>query len=111
MKKNFDIMSEESQIEIKSLQVDGGATNSNVLMQFQSDILQIGIQKPCCLESTALGVCYLAGLQSGFFKSIKNIKECRSVKDNFSPKISRKTAENLSNSWANAIRAARSFKA
>lgn len=107
----FDIMSEESQIEIKSLQVDGGATNSNVLMQFQSDILQIDIQKPCCLESTALGVCYLAGLQSGFFKSIKHIKECHDLKASFSPKISEKTAQNLSNSWANAVKAARSFKA
>ena len=103
-------MSEESQIEIKSLQVDGGATNSNVLMQFQSDILQIDIQKPCCLESTALGVCYLAGLQSGFFKSIKHVKDCHDVKARFSPKMPANLAQNYSKAWKNAVAAARSFK-
>ena len=72
----FDVMSDESQIEIKSLQVDGGATNSNILMQFQSDILHIDIQKPVCTETTALGVCYLAGLKSGFFKGTDHVKEC-----------------------------------
>ena len=107
----FDIMSEESQIDIKSLQVDGGATNSNVLMQFQSDILQIDIQKPCCLESTALGVCYLAGLQSGFFKSIKHVKECHDVKARFSPKMPANLALNYTKAWKNAVAAARSFKA
>lgn len=106
----FDIMSEESQINIKSLQVDGGATNSNVLMQFQSDILQIDIQKPCCLESTALGACYFAGLQSGFFKSLKHVKECHDVNARFSPKMPANQARKLAEGWENAVKAARSFK-
>lgn len=106
----FDIMSEESQIDIKSLQVDGGATNSNVLMQFQSDILQIDIQKPCCLESTALGACYFAGLKSGFFKSLKHVKECHDVKASFSPKMPANQAQKLVKGWELAVKSARSFK-
>ena len=107
----FDVMSDESQIEIKSLQVDGGATNSNVLMQFQSDILQIDIQKPCCLESTALGVCYLAGLESGFFKNLSYIKECHSFQKSFSPKMTSKESHAMCAKWKNAVEAARKFKA
>lgn len=106
----FDVMQDESQINIKSLQVDGGATNSKVLMQFQSDILQIEIKKPCCLESTALGVCYLAGLKSGFFKNQKEIKECHDFKARFTPKMPANQAQIVSKQWKKAVDAARSFK-
>ena len=106
----FDVMSDESQINISSLQVDGGATNSNVLMQFQSDILQLDVHKPCCLESTALGVCYLAGLKSGFFKSMNDIKKCHEFQKTFSPKMNAKDAVILKNNWEKAVKSARSFK-
>ena len=106
----FDVMSDESQIEIKSLQVDGGATNSDILMQFQSDILQIEITKPSCLESTALGVCYLAGLKSGFFKGANHIKECHSYQKSFSPQMSAENAKIMGNSWKKAVESARRFK-
>ena len=106
----FDVMSDESQIDIKSLQVDGGATNSDILMQFQSDILQIDITKPSCLESTALGVCYLAGLKSGFFKGANHIKECHSYQKTFSPSMSVEDAKKLGNSWKKAVESARRFK-
>lgn len=105
----FDIMSDESQIDIKSLQVDGGATNSNVLMQFQSDILGLDINKPCCLESTALGVCYLAGLESDFFKDISEIKKCHNFQASFSPKMDQDEAKKLCKSWKKAIESARYF--
>ena len=106
----FDVMSDESQIEIKSLQVDGGATNSNVLMQFQSDILQIDIQKPSCLESTALGVCYLAGLKSGFFKSLDHIKSCHSFQKTYMPSIKAIEARKMCDAWKKAVESARQFK-
>lgn len=106
----FDIMQEESGIDIKSLQVDGGATNSNILMQFQSNICQIEIKKPACLESTALGVCYLAGLQSGFFSSINDIKQCHDFRQTYKPEISGAEANKLCKGWKIAINAARSFK-
>ena len=103
-------MSDESQIEIKSLQVDGGATNSDILMQFQSDILQIEITKPSCLESTALGVCYLAGLKSGFFKGANHIKECHSYQKTYSPMMSAEEAKSKGNCWKKAVESARRFK-
>lgn len=106
----FDVMMDESQISIKSLQVDGGATNSNVLMQFQSDILQLEIAKPCCLESTALGVCYLAGLESGFFKDIDHIKSCHNFQKTFSPKMEKKEAVALAKGWKKAVQSAQQFK-
>ena len=106
----FDVMSDESQIDIKSLQVDGGATNSDILMQFQSDILQIEITKPSCLESTALGVCYMAGYKSGFFKGPQHIKECHSYQKTFSPQMSVEKAKILAKSWQKAVESARRFK-
>ena len=106
----FDVMSDESQIDIASLQVDGGATNSNILMQFQSDILHIDIQKPVCLETTALGVCYLAGLKSGFFKNIDHVKECHSFQKTFSPKMPMVEAYKMSEAWKKAVESARRFK-
>ena len=106
----FDVMSDESQIDIASLQVDGGATNSNILMQFQSDILHIDIQKPVCLETTALGVCYLAGLKSGFFKNVDHVKECHSFQKTFSPKMPMVEAYKMSEAWKKAVESARRFK-
>ena len=106
----FDVMSDESQIEIKSLQVDGGATNSNVLMQFQSDILHIDIQKPTCTETTALGVCYLAGLKSGFFKGADHVKECHNFQKSYSPKMSLVDAYKMCESWKKAVECSRRFK-
>ena len=106
----FDVMSDESQIEIQSLQVDGGATNSNVLMQFQSDILHLDIKKPACTETTALGVCYLAGLESGFFKNISHVKECHNFQKSFSPKMSMVDAYKMAEAWKKAVESARRFK-
>ncbi len=106
----FDVMSDESQIEIKSLQVDGGATNSDVLMQFQSDILHIDIQKPVCTETTALGVCYLAGLKSGFFKGTDHVKECHNFQKSFSPKMPLVEAYKMCEAWKKAVECSRRFK-
>lgn len=106
----FDVMVKESGINISSLQVDGGATANNVLMQFQSDILGINVNKPCCLETTALGVSYLAGLKSGFYNSIEDICRCHEYKATYTPKMSKKEVEERCKGWALAVKAARSFK-
>ena len=65
----FEVMKNETHNELTHLQVDGGATANDYLMQFQSDLLQTDIYLPKCLQTTALGACYLAGLKSGFFKN------------------------------------------
>lgn len=106
----FDLMEEESGIHMTSLQVDGGATGSNILMQFQSDILQINIQKPECLETTALGVAYLAGLRTKYWKDINEICKTHRFKDTFTPKMSKKEAKRRCDGWALAIKAAMIFK-
>lgn len=106
----FDVMKKEARIKLKSLQVDGGASNSDYLMQFQSDILQIDIEKPCCTESTALGVAYMAGYKSKFFKSLDEITKMRCIAKSFHPQIDAITAENKCKCWESAVKSARTFK-
>lgn len=106
----FDVMEKESKIHLKSLQVDGGASNSDFLMQFQSDILQIEIAKPCCTESTALGVAYMAGLKTKFFASQDSLKKMRSIDKVFTPEMSKESAQKACKSWEIAVKAAREFK-
>ena len=106
----FDLMVKESGISMTSLQVDGGATASNVLMQFQSDILQIKIQKPECLETTALGVAYLAGLKSGYWKNINEITKTHEYKETYSPIMSKQEAADRVRGWNLAVESAMKFK-
>src|SRR5690606_26186185 len=61
----LDVMQEEAGITIPALRVDGGAVSNNFLMQFQSDILNLKVERPQIIETTALGAAYLAGLQVG----------------------------------------------
>lgn len=106
----FDVMEKESHINLQSLQVDGGASNSDFLMQFQSDILRIEITKPCCTESTALGVAYMAGYKSEFFKSLDELRKMRCIAKTFSPKMLKKDADNACKYWSLAVKSARTFK-
>lgn len=106
----FDVMVKESKIKLHSLQVDGGASNSDYLMQFQSDILQINIEKPCCTESTALGVAYMAGYKSKFFGSLNEIAKMRCIAKSFTPKMSKSEASYASKCWESAVKSAQTFK-
>lgn len=103
-------MVEESDIKLTSLQVDGGATNNNVLLQFQSDISRIEIKKPLCHEVTALGVAYMAGLQTSFFDSIESIS-CKNCNEAiYSPKMDEQLAKYKKETYSLAVDAARVFK-
>ena len=106
----FDVMKKEANLKLKSLQVDGGASNSDYLMQFQSDILQIDIEKPCCTESTALGVAYMAGLKSKYYPSLEAISRMRCIAKTFHPSVDAKTATNACKCWESAVKSARTFK-
>lgn len=106
----FDVMEKESGIKINSLQVDGGATANNTLMQFQADILQIEVCKPICLETTALGAAYFAGLKSGFFKNLKDICKCHQYDATYKPVMSKIEVKNRCDGWKCAVNAARTFK-
>ena len=106
----FDIMEEESNIKIKSLQVDGGATANNILMQFQSDILNIKVYKPECLETTALGAAYLAGLKSGYWKSLDDVCSSHAFKQTYSPNMNEEEIARRYAGWKEAVKATMMFK-
>ncbi|AEI15226.1 Glycerol kinase [Flexistipes sinusarabici DSM 4947] len=106
----ISVMQKETGMEIPLLKVDGGAVSNNILMQFQSDILDTKIQRPLCMETTALGAAFLAGLAVGFWKDTKEIAETWKVDKEFTPKMDTKTADNLYGKWLKAVRAAMSYK-
>ena len=106
----FEVMSKEANFELKNLKVDGGATANKFLMQFQSDILHTEIKLPTCLETTALGVAYLAGLASGFYKDLDEIKSIHSYQAIFTPQMDAKLVDEKYAGWKKAIAAPRQFK-
>ena len=106
----FEIMKEETNGSLKNLKVDGGATKNKLLMQFQSDILKTDIMLPSCLETTALGVAYLAGLASGFYKDLAEIKSIHSYQAIFKPQMSTEVINQKYSGWLKAVEATRKFK-
>ncbi len=99
----IDAMKEDSGIEIKILKVDGGASANEFLMQFQSDILNIPIERPFEIESTALGVAFIAGLNTGFWTK-EEIKNLKSGSDIFYSKMQQQERESLYNGWKKAVK-------
>jgi glycerol kinase len=99
----IDVMREESNIEVKLLKVDGGASQNNYLMQFQSDILATPIIRPKMLESTALGAAYISGLKSGFFKSVEEIQQLVEEDQIFTPVLDETTRNSRYQKWQKAI--------
>lgn len=103
-------MEADAAVQLKKLRVDGGATANNFLMQFQSDLLGVPVERPVVLETTALGAAYLAGLAVGFWKDPEEIATHWNKDISFVPKIKQEKAELLYSGWLEAIRATRSFK-
>ncbi len=96
-------MSEDAMQEITTLRVDGGASDNNFLMQFQSDVLQTEVIRPKTLETTALGAYYLAGLATGFFRDKKHIKEVGSFDQSFKPQEDQSVIQNYLKNWNKAV--------
>jgi len=103
-------MEKESGKSIKLLKVDGGATANNYLLQYQADILNCKIMLPVCLETTALGAAYLAGLQNKYWKSLDEIREIHKYQKDFSPKMKKSQRDEIDYKWHKAIEATRVFK-
>lgn len=101
-----DVMSNESKIELKSLRVDGGASVNNFLMQFQSDILGVPVERPKVSETTALGAAYLAGLSTGYWQSHDEIKKQWQLDRKFEPTMPRDERERLYSGWKRAVQRA-----
>ncbi len=98
-------MEADSGIEIKELRVDGGATQNNLLMQFQSDLLDTDVLRPKITETTALGAAYLAGLAVGFWPSIDALQNQWQVQQKFTPAVDDGQRKKLSDGWHEAIKA------
>ncbi|MBK8088515.1 MAG: glycerol kinase GlpK [Chitinophagaceae bacterium] len=102
-------MEADSGIEIKELRVDGGATVNNLLMQFQSDLLNTAVVRPRITETTALGAAYLAGLATGYWSSIDEIQQQWQIERKFVSGMEEEKRQSLSSGWAKAVKAAMSY--
>ncbi|HAS45629.1 MAG TPA: glycerol kinase [Microscillaceae bacterium] len=95
-------MQKDADLELKRLQVDGGASANDVLMQFQADILGVEVERPRVIESTALGAAYLAGIAVGMWR-MDEIKGTRQVEKWFTPEITPQKREKLYKGWLKAV--------
>ncbi|WP_143307763.1 glycerol kinase GlpK [Chitinophaga vietnamensis] len=102
-------MEADANMTISELRVDGGATNNNMLMQFQADILNGRVIRPVVTETTALGAAYLAGLAVGFWDSIESIKQQWKVDTSFEPAMEAAQRDKLCRDWKRAIKAAQAW--
>jgi glycerol kinase len=102
-------MNKDTQSPFRELRVDGGAAANDILMQFQSDLLQLPVRRPAILETTALGAAYLAGLSVGFWSSTAEIAKLRADDTVFEPKADRKEMEARQAKWQDAVARARGW--
>jgi glycerol kinase len=102
----LEVMHTDSGIELQALKVDGGAAANNFLMQFQSDILGVPVERPQVIETTALGAAYLAGLAVEFWPDRKTIAEHWKVDRTFSPAMEAETREKFYAGWKKAVKRA-----
>lgn len=99
-------MEEDADICLSNLKVDGGASANNFLMQFQSDILNVNVNRPDCIETTALGAAYLAGLATGYYKDTDEIKANWQLGKSFSPKMDEEKRTSLLKGWKKTVKCA-----
>ncbi len=91
---------------VKELKVDGGASANDFLMEFQADILGAKIRRPKCIETTALGAAYLAGLAVGFFKDLNEIRDNWQLASTFESSMAPSDRDNLLAGWRRAVKCA-----
>ena len=106
----LNAMEADSNIPLHTLRVDGGAVKNNFLMQFQSDILNVPVDRPVVNETTALGAAYLAGLAVGYWDSLEDISNYWNLDRKFEPVMSEQEREDLYAGWGKAVKAAQVFK-
>ncbi len=101
-------MEVDTGLKISSIKADGGASSNDFLLQFMADMLNVKVERPAILDSTALGAAYLAGLASGYWQSKEEILGKRKVDRIFEPRMDEKKRQTLYNGWKRAIE--RSFE-
>ncbi|MGS0676539.1 glycerol kinase GlpK [Shewanella sp. 0m-4] len=99
----LDAMAKDSHVELKQIKVDGGAVANDFLMQFQSDITNVEVQRPDLTETTAMGAAFLAGLAVGFWESTDELKLKAGVERSFTPQITAQKRDSLYQGWQDAV--------
>ena len=100
----IDAMEQDSGIHLNAVKVDGGACANNFLMQFQADILNTEVARPKCIETTALGAAYLAGLGVGYWENQKDVCENWALERTFVPEMEELHREKLLRGWKKAVK-------
>ena len=103
-------MENDSGMKLSKLNVDGGASANNLLMQMQADIIQTEVNRPKCVETTAAGAAYLAGLAVGYWKNKEDVLTNISIEKTFKPEISREEQEKKIAKWHKAVEHARDWE-
>ncbi len=107
--QTYDIvraMERDSGIPIADLKVDGGASANNFLMQFQSDLIAADVYRPRCIETTALGAAYLAGLAVGYWSGLDDVRNNWAVDRIFTPELDEEKRRKLLHGWHKAVKCA-----
>lgn len=104
------IIIDNLEVDLKSIAVDGGASNNNYLMQFQADLINVKLLQNVESEVTGLGAGFIAGLATGFWKNIEEIKRLQKLKNIFIPTTNQVEVQNLYEKWKLAVKATQMFK-
>ncbi len=102
-------MEADSGLSIEALRVDGGAAQNNYILQAQSDIINGRVIRPKCVESTAMGAAYLAGLATGYWKDLAQVKEIWEIDREFFPLITEEERNERLSGWKKAVQSARGW--
>lgn len=103
------VMETDSGIKLNDLKVDGGASANNFMMKFQADVLDLNVKRPKCIETTALGAAYLAGLATGFWSSLDEIKANWKLGREFEASMKEEERHRLLKGWHVAVKCARLY--
>ncbi len=103
------VMEQDAGRPVTNLRVDGGASVSNIMMQFQADLINKTVTRPRDVETTAWGACCLAGLQAGFWNDRKELSACYAPEYTFEPQMDYARCEELLAGWQNALQRARGW--
>jgi glycerol kinase len=96
-------MESDTEHAFQRMRVDGGAARNDMLMQFQADMLGIAVERPAVLETTAQGAAYLAGLATGFWSDLEEIREARPADETFTPQMDGAKAQRKYAKWQDAV--------
>ncbi|PLZ01687.1 glycerol kinase [Burkholderia sp. WAC0059] len=110
--QSFDVlkaMEADSGIRIDELRVDGGACANDLLMQFQADLLGVGVARPKIAETTALGAAYLAGLAVGYWSGVDELQQQWQLERRFAPALDQRDVDSYLAGWQRAVRAAKAW--